>query len=204
MKFEIGTPGVLGPAVMKKIGEYRHRVFVQTLGWSLPAQGGLEFDQFDRDDTVHAWVTHADGRALGVARLLPTTSPYLLADVFPNLLGDRAPPCSPLVWELSRFAAIDFASRDASALACYSSPTAVQLLRATLAAAALRGADQLVTVSPVGVERLLRKAGFHARRLASPRTIGDHRLFACAIACTPASNPVSHLPRHTFHDEQVA
>ena len=40
------------------------------------------------------------------------------------------------------------------------------------------------TVSPLGVERLLRKAGFQARRAGAPVKLGDHWLFACLIDCT--------------------
>ena len=59
--------------------------------------------------------------------MLPTTRPYLLDEVFPHLLHGIAPPHSPDVWELSRFAAMDFSVQASSALAQFSSPIAVGL-----------------------------------------------------------------------------
>lgn len=77
-----------------KLASYRHKVFVERLGWQLQAEDGFEFDQFDRPDTVY------------VITLLPTTRPYVLGEVFPQLMRDLPVPDSPEVWELSRFAAV--------------------------------------------------------------------------------------------------
>ena len=90
-------------------------------------------------------------------------------------------PSSPAVWELSRFAAVDLAARRTSALSQFSSPIAVGLLRAAIRVAADRGAERLITVSPLGIERLLRRAGFHAHRAAPPCIVDGHPLFAALI-----------------------
>ncbi len=39
-------------------------------------------------------------------RLLPTTGPYMLADVFPQLLRGEDPPKAEHIWEISRFAVL--------------------------------------------------------------------------------------------------
>ncbi len=52
LKFIGGTSEVLSPDVFEGIARYRHKVFVETLGWELPARAGLELDQFDRADTI--------------------------------------------------------------------------------------------------------------------------------------------------------
>lgn len=101
------------------------------------------------------------GDVCGCARLLPTTRPYLLSEVFPQLLNSALSPSSPEVWELSRFAAVDFNANTASALGQFSSPIAIRLHEEAIACAAARGARHLITVSPIGVGRLLRRAGFH-------------------------------------------
>ncbi len=41
---------------------------------------------------------------LGSWRLLPTTGPYMLRDVFPQLLHGVAAPAAADTWEISRFA----------------------------------------------------------------------------------------------------
>lgn len=144
----------------------------------------MELDQFDRPDARYV-VAHDDhGAVIGTARLLPTTQPYLLGEVFPHLMGDQPVPCSDEVWELSRFAAVDFSRTTPSAgLGQFSSQGAVELLRAALACAQEHRVKWLITVSPLGVERLLSRAGFRARRLAAPVIIEGVPIFACSISC---------------------
>lgn len=163
------------------MARYRHRVFVQRLGWKLPCAGEKEYDQFDRDDTVYVVAQDEAGEVTGTARLLPTTSPYLLREVFPQLLHGLPPPESAETWELSRFAAVDLKAPAAKEAGQFSSPAATALLRAALDCAAARGARRLVTVSPVGVERLLRRAGFAMRKIAPPVVVDGAPLFACCI-----------------------
>lgn len=163
---------------------YRHRVFVEHLGWKLATQDGMERDQFDRADTLYVVARNEMGDVCGCARLLPTTRPYLLSEVFPQLLNGAPPPSTPEVWELSRFAAVDFSANTTSALGQFSSPVAIRLLEEAMACAVARGAKRLITVSPIGVERLLRRAGFHAHRAGPPTIIDGHPIFACWIEVT--------------------
>ncbi len=177
-----GTARELGPGLMQRIGRYRHKVFVEQLGWRLlGGTDGLELDQFDLPDTFYV-AAQVRGEIAGIARLLPTTRPYLLSEIFPQLLDGEAPPASAHVWELSRFAATPPDDAQAgNALGHLSSPLAVRLLAESLAVAAGRGAAHVITVSPLGVERLLRKAGFSARRVGVPVVSGSDSLIACQI-----------------------
>jgi len=177
-----GTSGGLAPEIMFGLARFRHQVFVQRLGWQLEERGdGLELDQFDRPDTVYVVARDESGEVAGSARLLPTTKPYLLGEVFPTLLHGEPTPRNTEVWELSRFAAVDFSCRSTSALSQFSSPIAVNMLHAAMRVAAERGAERLITVSPLGVLRLLRRAGFHAHPAAPPLVVEGHPLFACII-----------------------
>lgn len=183
MNIVTGTPADLSLEIMAGVARYRHKVFVEKLGWQLRCENALEYDQFDRDDTVYVVAHNAAHEVVGTARLLPTTRPYLLGEVFPHLLHGVEPPHSPEVWELSRFAAVDFSVQGSSALAQFSSPIAVGLLQASLECAARHGAKRFITVSPLGVERLLRIAGFRAHRLAPPTIVDGNPVFACSISC---------------------
>lgn len=153
-----------------------------TSGWQLQLQDDLQFDPFDRDDTRYVVCRDGDGHITGCARLLPTTAPYLLAQLFPQLLNGAEPPCSPQVWELSRFAAVDLGNVDALPLNPCSSPIAAALLQAALAAAAEQGAKHVITVASLGMERLLRHAGFRSHRAGPPVILDGRALFACWIA----------------------
>ena len=169
------------PGLYTRVAHYRHRVFVERLGWPLPTRDRTELDQFDRSDTVYV-IAQDDGRNIvGCARLLPTTSPYLLADVFPQLLNGLPPPRTADVWELSRFCAIDLNGPVPRNPRQFSSPIAVTLLREALSTAKAFGSKRLITVSPLGVERLLHRAGFHAHRAGPPTVIDGYPLFACWI-----------------------
>ncbi|WP_227817719.1 acyl-homoserine-lactone synthase [Nitrogeniibacter aestuarii] len=181
MEFLSGCRKQLGSQEYTELAAYRYRVFVEHLGWELGCPEGFEADQFDRDDTLYVISHDPEGRINGCARLLPTVRPYLLKDVFPELLNGATPPVSEDVWELSRFTAFTLEGRMESGVGQFSSPVAVELLRESIACAARQGARRLITVSPLGVERLLRRAGFRAHRAGPPIIVGGYPLFACWI-----------------------
>lgn len=175
-----GVSKGLPTGLHSKVAIYRHKIFVEQLGWELRTRDGEELDQFDRPDTVYVVAQDDQGHVSGCARLLPTTRPYLLGEVFPQLLNGLLPPNSPDVWELSRFAAVDL-NNQVSTQGQFSSQIAIELLQESIACAAAHGAKRLITVSPIGVERLLRRAGFHMHRAGPPMIIDGHPIFACWI-----------------------
>lgn len=159
------------------VAQYRHRIFIERLGWSLPVQNGVERDQFDRPDTVYVVSHDRNGAICGCARLLPTTKPYLLSKIFPQLMGGLPSPATDDVWELSRFAAVALAAGNRINAASNTKG----LLAAVVSSAAKRGARRLITVSPLGVERLLYRMGVHAHRAGPPSIIDGKAIFACWI-----------------------
>ena len=169
------------PTLYSKVAHYRYKIFIERLGWPLQSIDGAEHDQFDRSDTVYVIAQDNNGKVIGCARLLPTTRPYLLAEVFPHLLNGMTPPCSTDVWELSRFCAVDLTGPVPAPRRQFSSSIAIELLSEALACAADLGAKRLITLSPLGVERLLHRAGFHAHRAGPPVEIEGSPWFACWI-----------------------
>jgi acyl homoserine lactone synthase len=176
-----GKPADLPPGYVERLGRYRHQVFIERLGWPLESTDGCELDRFDRADTFHVMVEDAQSRIAGCARLLPTTQPYLLADVFPQLLQGVPPPRDEHIWELSRFACMDFSQPVTTPLAQFSSSSTALLLRGAMDCAARQGAQRLITVSPLGIERLVRRLGFRASHAAAPLAIDEQMMFACWI-----------------------
>jgi acyl homoserine lactone synthase len=161
------------------IAQYRHKIFIERLGWHLPVENGVERDQFDRPDTIYVIARDSNGGICGCARLLPTTSPYLLGEVFPDLLPALPAPCSSDIWELSRFAA---APTDTSPEAASNATANTRsLLAAAVVSAAEHGAKRLITVSPLGIERLLNRMGVHAHRAGHPSFVDGKSIFACWI-----------------------
>ncbi len=173
------------------IAQYRHRIFIERLGWQLPVENGMERDQFDRPDTLYIIARDASGAICGCARLLPTTRPYLLGEIFPNLLAGAAVPRDKHTWELSRFAA---ASIDATAeTATDAARNTRALLAASIKSASEQGAHRLITVSPLGVERLLNRMGVHAHRAGPPAMVDGKPVFACWIEIDEQTRSALHI-----------
>lgn len=186
MNYTAGTGGELGAESMAALGRFRRRIFVEQLGWNLPSCGEEEeWDQFDTPSTVHVLALHSAAQRpdeiRGCARLLPTTGPYLLADVFPDLLAGKSCPRDRRIWELSRFAAL--MPEVAGNRSCHplGSEHAFELLRAAMRAASERQASSLVTVSPLAIERILSHGKFRFRRLGPPMRVGPKWLVAFEI-----------------------
>jgi N-acyl-L-homoserine lactone synthetase len=96
-------------------------------------------------------------------------------------MGGAPVPDSPAVWELSRFAAVDFNGGLPGLRGQFSSSVTLELLRVTAAVASSHGAQRLITVSPLGIERLLRNTGFMAHRAGPPVMVDGQPILACWI-----------------------
>lgn len=176
MRTSVHGDGSLPDELDAALAHYRHRVFVEQLGWKLPcADERFERDQYDRDDTVYVVAHDESGAICGCARLLPTTHPYLLQELFPSLLADgMQPPKSLRVWELSRFAASTAGDEDGA--------WAVRpMLAAVVECAVKLGARQLIGVTFLSMERLFRRIGVHAHRAGPAQRIDGRMVVACWI-----------------------
>lgn len=180
MEIIAGTVDSFSASVLFDMARYRHQVFVEKLGWDLHTRGRLELDEFDRKDTVYLIVRNPEGEIVGTSRLLPTHRPYLLASVFPQLLGDTPAPCSPKIWELSRFAAAD-GMHLGTGEDPYGWSLALDMLAVAMRTVAKEGGQRLISASPLGVERILRRAGLSTQRVAPPVLVDGQHLFACFI-----------------------
>ncbi|WP_442237457.1 acyl-homoserine-lactone synthase [Rhodopseudomonas pseudopalustris] len=79
----------------------RHQIYVVERKWTeLDRADGREIDQFDTDETVYL-IGMQNGEIVAGMRMVPTSSPTLLSDIFPQLSLDR-PVRRPDVYELSR------------------------------------------------------------------------------------------------------
>ena len=87
MQVYSGNQQQLPVGLYTDVARFRHMVFVERLGWSLQTHDNTEHDQFDRPDTVYVVTKNDEGDIFGCARLLPTIRPYLLGEVFPQLLN---------------------------------------------------------------------------------------------------------------------
>jgi N-acyl-L-homoserine lactone synthetase len=80
----------------------RYRMFVERQRWDIPNYRKLEYDEFDTPAATYILALDDKGQALGAARLIPTTRPYMVRSLWPHLVDGELPD-SDSVWEASRF-----------------------------------------------------------------------------------------------------
>ncbi|MBB6125210.1 acyl-homoserine-lactone synthase [Sphingobium subterraneum] len=82
--------------------EDRRRLFVEMMGWDVPVTNGrFEIDQFDGPDALYITEFGDEGAHLGSLRLLPSSGPHILADLFAGLC-EHGVPRGPGIYEITR------------------------------------------------------------------------------------------------------
>lgn len=80
----------------------RKRLFVDLFGWDVPViDDAYEIDQFDTAAAVYIVASSDDGTHDASLRLMPTTGPHMLADVFSHLCP-LGVPVGHAIWETTR------------------------------------------------------------------------------------------------------
>lgn len=154
----------------------RATVFNERLGWDVKVHDGMEKDIFDDQDPLYVLSLDANGQLRGSLRLLPTTGPNMLADVFNCLLPPGETVRSPLIWESSRFC-VSAEAASAKARGVLNETTG-ELLAALCEVGMLAGLQSIVTVYDARVKRLVRHAGCEGEILGEPQKIGKVTAYA--------------------------
>lgn len=154
----------------------RYRVFKARLDWDVNVSQEMESDQFDALRPVYLLQRGADCQIRGCVRLLPTTGPTMVRDVFAVLLDRRPAPASPEIWESSRFA-LDLPVATQKATGGIAKAT-YELFAGMVEFGLSRGLSAIVTVTDLRIERILRRADWPLRRLGTPRKIGTTQAIA--------------------------
>ena len=144
----------------------RHRVFIEELKWPvgfIRSVSGMEFDQFDIPFAHYIVRLNSEGQVDACTRLLPTTGPYLLGDVFSHLIQTIERPNSPAIWETTRFCA-DRRSAPKNIVG--------QLVAAMIEFGLAHGITNYVSVSDIRIEPLLRRHGWVPERISKPWATG--------------------------------
>jgi acyl homoserine lactone synthase len=159
--------------LLRAFSALRYQIFVERLGWRIPCrEPGHEEDQFDDEHAVYVTVMNSDGNLVGGARLLDTSRRSLLADVFPHLVTG-AMPSDPRIFEVTRFAvAPGYPSAENRG------NVSMELLWGLQAYGLWAGLSHLVSVSYLGMEPILRRAGYRFRRLGTAWEIDGSRVAA--------------------------
>lgn len=184
----------LGAALLDSMYRLRAEVFHQRLGWDVRVEDGREHDWFDLIGPYYLVAHDGAQNALGCCRLLPSTGPNMLRDVFPALLDGAPAPAAESIWEISRFAIAPQCAGDGYGFG----PLAGALLGGMIHFADRLAGTEVIGVTTVAVERLLLHMGLEMRRLGRPRRIGKVMSLAFSIPIHAANLEVAGL-----HDPQA-
>lgn len=90
-------------AQLEQMYRQRHQVYVEKRGWkALDRPDKREIDQFDNEDAVYLMKIAPNGEVLGAVRLIETTKPHLMRDVFSHIVTLGPIPCDPKIYEMTR------------------------------------------------------------------------------------------------------
>ncbi|BCH29802.1 acyl-homoserine-lactone synthase [Mesorhizobium sp. L-8-10] len=175
-----GVDRHLHPDLFEQMFRMRAAVFADRLGWDVTVVDGREVDQFDAEDPLYLLCVDEVAEELkGAVRLLPTTGPNMLRDVFSVLVPDGSVE-SPLIWESSRFAVnpkltVGPTGHEANHTV---NSTMVELLCGLVEAARLAGVEHIVSVFDARMARIFRTVDCPYEVIGHPTRIGRTMTYA--------------------------
>lgn len=160
------TAHLLGDA-LPSAHRLRHRIFVGRQKYDVPALRGMEWDQFDTPAAVYMLWRDKSSDVRAIAQLIPTTLPYMIQQLWPELVSNGEMPAGDDVWEVTRLGVdrdLDAAQR-VRILGELSCAVAEFGLKRCIRNYVFVTAQRLIDVA-------LGRAGVAVERLGEPRRLG--------------------------------
>lgn len=158
----------------------RKRVFVDRLGWRVSVSGHLERDLYDDLHPAYLlWCDDEREQLYGSVRLMPTTGPTLLYDVFRETFPDACDLIAPGIWEGTRMC-IDEDAIGGDFPVMRSDRAFCLLLLALCEAALANGISTMISNYEPHMRRVYRQAGAELDELG--RSDGYGRFPVCCGA----------------------
>lgn len=175
------------PELLHSMFRDRKTVFVDLLKWDLPCQRDEERDAFDDGGARYLIVSDETGKVhRGSVRLLPSTGPHLLGNVFPNLCAGPVPR-SPQTYEITRLCQHPSIRGDEGKVVRNS------LTCALVEYALWNGITTYTGITPVDFFARLLSAGWRCEPLGLPTADGSGQIIAFQI----------HIDEHTVRDMEA-
>lgn len=178
LKLIEGSYASFFPREMDAMFRNRAETFSERLGWDVVVNNGYERDRFDDINPLYLVSVDPDTeRYWGSLRLLPTSGPNMLRDVFPQLLEEGEVVESSTIWESSRICAVAVEGQPGR------SRNGVNFVVNELVAgigevAVLAGLTQIVSVFDARILRVLKAVGCDPEIIGGPQRIGDTMAYA--------------------------
>jgi len=161
------------PYEMDAMFRNRAQIFSERLEWNVSVRNGRERDVFDDENPLYlVSVDPSTKKYRGSVRLLPTTGPNMLRDVFPFLLQQGEFVESPTIWEISRICVAPsecLPNRNKNGL----SPALGELIVGIVEVGLMAGLTQIVAVFDARIYRVVKAAGCNPQLIGKPQRIGD-------------------------------
>lgn len=192
------------PELIDAMHRLRKQVFHDRLKWEVNIDGEWEIDAFDNEDPLYILSIANDGSLQGSLRLLPTTGPNMLRDVFGRLTEKIGVVSNPMVWESSRFCVRLPGGKDQRDSQMISRAT-VELIAGMGEVGYLAGIDHIVTVYDAFLRRIIRQAGCKEELIGEPVRFGRVMAYAGLFEINPieieAFKRVWSLPANLVESE---
>jgi acyl homoserine lactone synthase len=166
------------PREMDAMFRKRAETFSERLGWEVVVKNGHERDDFDDANPLYLIsVDPETERYWGSLRLLPTTGPNMLRDVFPQLLGEGQTIESATIWESSRICAVTVEGQPERTQKGVNLALG-ELLLGIGEVGLIAGLTQIVSVFDARIFRVLKAAGCNPEIIGRPLRIGGIMCYA--------------------------
>ena len=160
------------PRLMDQMFRLRKKTFHDRLKWDVSTIGEYEVDDFDAMNPLYVLSMHEEtNTVIGSLRLLPTTGPNMLADVFHELLPAGQKIRNPTIWESSRYCVDTQLAEKWGAHGVHRA--SAELLLALCEIGMDVGLTFIVTVIDLRMERILRRLNCAGERIGEPHNYGQ-------------------------------
>ena len=198
-------------SLLRQSCQLRERAFQDRLGWDVNVENGMETDVFDALNPTTLVSLNASGQVVGSMRILQTTGPNMLADVFYSILQGEPAPRSPLIWEATRLCV------DTNRLNATGSPRArnsISYVTSEIMVAACEYAmdagvsDAVAVIDPL-MNRVLKRSGnapydYLGKATPMGKVTAMAGLLDCSIERTERLRERSDMRGDVFLDEKTA
>jgi len=173
--------------LMDQMFQMRARVFHDRLRWNVRVVDGRERDKYDDESPVYVIYTDDRKREVkGSLRLLPTTGPTLLADIFFDTLPAGVHLSAPTIWECTRFCLDDRSLASGPGYQLLLDSTA--LIAGSFEVAMRAGIETILGNFDSSMLRLYRQLGCEVEVLGSTQRYGE----AIFLGSFRISEPIVH------------
>jgi acyl homoserine lactone synthase len=178
LKLIEGSVASFFPKEMDAMFRNRAQTFSERLRWDVVVKDGYERDAFDDENPLYLVSVDPDTEQYwGSLRLLPTTGPNMLRDVFPYLLGEGQVVESATIWEISRICAVDVEGQPERSKKGISLAFG-ELIAGIGEVALIAGLTQMAAVFDARFFRILKASGCDPQIIGRPQRIGGTMSYA--------------------------